>query len=455
LGSNGERNPWYVLATQRIIIVAADAAPMVYDDVEGAPREEIRELQSERLRETVEHAYENVDFYREQLEDAGVAPEDVGDIDDVEKLPFTTKEDFRDEYPDGLFAVDHDRVRRIHASSGTTGKPKIVAYTDDDLDVWAHAMARTLHAAGVRPGDTVQNAYGYGLFTGGLGFHDGIEELGAGVIPSGGGNTPRQLDMLRDLHSDAICCTPSYCLYLAEAAEERMMDIRELPVSRAIIGAEPFTDPMRHEIERELDVKAIDIYGLSELVGPGISVECDEVQEGLHVWEDHFYPEVVDPTTGEVLPDGEEGELVLTNLTAEALPAIRYRTGDITSLSSEECDCGRTMVRMDNVTGRVDDLLIVRGVNVYASQIEEVMLDVDGIAPHYRIDLHREGQLDTMDITAECHEDATSTASELEEHIEERLEGVLDVSPDEIDVVAPGEIERSEVGKVQRVFDHR
>lgn len=428
---------------------------MVYDDVETASRDDLRELQSERLRETVEHAYENIEFYRRQFDEAGVAPENIERIEDIERLPFTTKEDFRDEYPDGLFAVEHAGVRRIHASSGTTGKPKIVAYTEADLDMWAHAMARTLYAAGVRPDDMVQNGYGYGLFTGGLGFHDGVEELGAGVIPTGGGNTTRQLDMLRDLDSDAISCTPSYCLYLAEAAEDRKMDIAELPFSRAIIGAEPFTDPMREEIEKDLGVKAIDIYGLSELVGPGVSVECDHAQDGLHVWEDHFYPEIVDPDTGEPLPEGEEGELVLTNLTAEALPAIRYRTGDITSLTTEECDCGRTMVRMDNVTGRVDDLLIVRGVNVYASQIEAVMLDVDDVAPYYRIDLHREGQLDTMHITAERHGDADRTAEELADRIRDRLEAVLDVTPDEIDVVEPNEVERSEVGKVQRVFDHR
>jgi len=428
---------------------------MVYEDIETAPRAELRDLQSERLRETVEHVYENVPFYREQFEAAGVSPEDVESIDDIEMLPFTTKEDFRDEYPDGLFAVDHEEVRRIHASSGTTGKPKIVAYTEGDLDVWANAMARTLYAAGVRPGQTVQNAYGYGLFTGGLGFHDGIEELGAGVIPTGGGNTQRQLDMLRDLDSDAICCTPSYCLYLSEAAEERGIDVTELPVSRAVIGAEPFTDPMREEIERELGVKAIDIYGLSELVGPGVSVECDEVQEGLHVWEDHFYPEVVDPDTGEPLPEGEEGELVLTNLTAEALPAIRYRTGDITSLTDEECDCGRTMVRMDNLTGRVDDLLIVRGVNVYPSQIEAVVVDMGEMSGHYRIDLYREDNLDTMEITAERREEAQRSNEDLADEIDRRLRDVLDVTPDDVDVVDPGSIERTEVGKVKRVFDHR
>ncbi|NIS35881.1 MAG: AMP-binding protein, partial [Actinobacteria bacterium] len=250
---------------------------MPYDDVETASREDLRELQGERLAETVAHAYERVPFYREAFDAVGVSPDDIGGIDDIEQLPLTTKEDFRDQYPDGLFAVPHDEVRRIHASSGTTGKPKIVAYTEGDLEMWAHAMARTLYASGVRPGEMVQNAYGYGLFTGGLGFHDGIQELGAAVIPTGGGNTQRQLDMLRDLDSDAICCTPSYCLYLAEAAEERGIDVRDLPVSRAVIGAEPFTDPMRDEIERELGVKAIDIYGLSELVGPGIAVECDQV----------------------------------------------------------------------------------------------------------------------------------------------------------------------------------
>jgi phenylacetate-CoA ligase len=428
---------------------------MVYEDIETAPRAELRDLQSERLRETVEHVYENVPFYREQFEAAGVSPDDVESIDDIETLPFTTKEDFRDEYPDGLIAVDHEEVRRIHASSGTTGKPKIVAYTDGDLDVWGNAMARTLYAAGVRPGQTVQNAYGYGLFTGGLGFHDGIEELGAGVIPTGGGDTQRQLDMLRDLDSDAICCTPSYCLYLSEAAEERGIDVTELPVSRAVIGAEPFTDPMRDEIERELGVKAIDIYGLSELVGPGVSVECDEVQAGLHVWEDHFYPEVVDPDTGEPLPEGEQGELVLTNLTSEALPAIRYRTGDITSLTDEECDCGRTMVRMDNLAGRVDDLLIVRGVNVYPSQIEEVVVDMGEMSGHYRIDLYREDNLDTIEITAERREEAHRSNEELADEIDRRLRNVLEITPDDVAVVDPGSIERTEVGKVKRVFDHR
>ena len=428
---------------------------MAYSDIETASREELRDLQNERLAETVAYAYENVDFYREALDEAGVSPDDVQGVEDVSKLPFTTKEDFRDEYPDGLFAVGHEDVRRIHASSGTTGKPKIVAYTDGDLNVWKEVMARSLHAAGIRPGDTVQNAYGYGLFTGGLGFHDGVEELGATVIPTGGGNTARQLDMLRDLDSDALACTPSYCLYLAEAAEDRMIDVRDLPLSRVVIGAEPFTDPMREEIERALGVTAVDVYGLSEIIGPGVSIECEEAQEGLHVWEDHFYPEVVDPQTGEPLPEGEEGELVLTTLTKKALPVLRYRTGDITSLTYEECECGRTAVRMDNVTGRTDDLLIVRGVNVYPSQIEEVMLDLGDVAPHYRLDLYREDNLDTMEITVEHHEDFRGTPDQLRERIESELHDVLEVKPDEVEVVEPGEIERTEVGKVQRVFDHR
>ncbi|NEU57167.1 phenylacetate--CoA ligase PaaK [Halorussus sp. MSC15.2] len=428
---------------------------MVYNDVETTSRDELRSLQDERLAETVAYAYENVDFYREALDEADVSPDDIESVEDVSKLPFTTKEDFRDEYPDGLFAVEHGDVRRVHASSGTTGKPKIVSYTDGDLGVWREVMARSLYAAGVRPEQVVQNAYGYGLFTGGLGFHDGVEELGACVVPTGGGNTSRQLDMLRDLESDVLACTPSYCLYLAEAAEERGIDPRELPLSTVVIGAEPFTDPMREEIEEALDVTAVDVYGLSEIIGPGVSIECEEVQNGLHVWEDHFLPEVVDPGTGEVLPEGEEGELVLTTLTKEALPVLRYRTGDMTSLTYEECDCGRTVARMDNVTGRTDDLIIVRGVNVYPSQIEEVLVDIEDVAPHYRIDLYRRGSLDAMELTVEYHENYEGTHEELERRIRGKLEETLEVKPDEIEVVGPGVVERTEVGKVKRVFDHR
>jgi phenylacetate-CoA ligase len=428
---------------------------MVHDDIETASREELRSLQSERLRETVRRAYERVPFYERTLDEAGIEPGDITGIDDIERLPFTTKEDFRDEYPDGLFAVDWSDVRRIHASSGTTGTPKVVAYTEGDLEVWAEVMARSLYAAGVRAGDVVQNAYGYGLFTGGLGFHDGVEELGATVVPTGGGGTTRQIQFLSDLGSDVLACTPSYCLYLAEQAHERGVDVRDLPLSTVTIGAEPFTDPMREEIERELGVTAVDVYGLSEVIGPGVSIECAEVQDGLHLWEDLFYPEIVDPDTGEVLPPGEEGELVLTTLTKEALPVLRYRTGDITRLRYERCDCGRTAVRMDNVTGRTDDLLIVRGINVYPSQIEAVMLDLEAVAPQYRIDLYREDNRDRLNITVERHEGVTEEHARLETDIESRLEDALGIRVDELDVVAPGVLERTEVGKVKRVYDHR
>jgi phenylacetate-CoA ligase len=427
---------------------------MVLHDIERADRATLEGHQSERLSEAVERAL-TVPFYRERFEEAGVSPADVTSIDDIEQLPFTTKEDFRTEYPDGLFAVDWADVRRIHSSSGTTGKPKIVAYTEGDLDVWREVMARSLSAAGVTDDDVVQNAYGYGLFTGGLGFHDGCEELGACVIPVGGGNTARQIEMLQDVESDVLSCTPSYCLYLAEQANERGVDVRELSLDTVVIGAEPFTDPMREEIERALGVTAVDVYGLSEIIGPGVSIECAEAQDGLHVWEDHFYPEVVDPETGEPLPDGEEGELVLTTLTKEALPVFRYRTGDITSLTWDRCECGRTHVRMDNVTGRTDDLLIVRGANVYASQIEEVMVDFEDVAPHYRIDLRREGNLDTLEITVEHHEEFEGDREDLAERIETRLAEVLEVQPDEVTVVGPGVIDRQETGKVKRVYDHR
>ncbi|OIB55917.1 phenylacetate--CoA ligase PaaK [Natrialba sp. SSL1] len=429
---------------------------MGYTQRETAPRTDIRELQNERLQETVRTAYENVDFYRDELDAAGVAPADIQTVEDIHALPFTTKEDFRAEYPDGLFAVDDADVQRIHASSGTTGKPKIVPYTDADIDVWSEVVARSLAAAGIEPGDTVQNGYGYGLFTGGLGLHYGIEELGATVIPVGGGQTQRQIELLQDLESDSLCCTPSYSLYLAETAAEMGIDVADLPVSTVIFGAEPCTDPMREEIEERLGVTGIDLYGLSEIVGPGVSIECHEAQDGLHIWEDHFYPEVIDPKTGEVLPEGEEGELVLTTLSKEALPVLRYRTGDLTTLTTDDCDCGRTMVRMDNVTGRADDLIIIRGVNCYPSEIEDVVLEFDAVEPYYRIDLTREDELDRMAVTVE-HEAGLSAAERetLRDRLLTRLENVLSFTPDELTLVGPGEIERTEVGKVKRVYDHR
>ncbi|WP_394741292.1 phenylacetate--CoA ligase PaaK [Natronococcus roseus] len=428
---------------------------MVHKDIEVASREELRELQNDRLRRTVRNAYENVDYYRDELDEIGVTPEDIETVDDITKLPFTTKEDFRDEYPDGLFAVDDDEIIRIHASSGTTGKPKIVSYTEDDLEVWSEVVARSLAAAGLEAGDTVQNAYGYGLFTGGLGLHYGVEELGATVIPIGGGNTQRQVEMLQDLESDAIACTPSYALYLAETAQEMGVDIKKLPLRAVIFGAEPCTDPMREEIEDRLDVTGIDIYGLSEIIGPGVSNECHEAQDGLHIWEDRFFPEVIDPETGEPLPEGEEGELVLTTLSKEALPVLRYRTGDLTSLSYETCECGRTMVRMDNVTGRADDLVIVRGVNFYPSEIEDVVLEFDEVAPYYRIDLDRVDNLDTLEVTIEREPNFDGSVDDLRDQILTRLQNVLSFTPDTLTIEEPGGIERTKVGKVKRVYDHR
>ncbi|WP_049907657.1 phenylacetate--CoA ligase PaaK [Haloferax elongans] len=427
---------------------------MVFDSMETAPRSELREVQDERLQKTVQNAYENVEFYREVFDEHGLTPDDIESVEDLSKLPFTTKEDFRDHYPTGMFAREMDDVVRIHASSGTTGKPKIVGYTQDDLDVWSKAVARCLVASGLGPDDVVQNAYGYGLFTGGLGLHQGIEELGATVIPIGGGNTQRQVEMLADLGSDAISCTPSYALYLAEVADDMGYDIKDLPLRVVIFGAEPCTEPMREEIEERLGVKGIDIYGLSEIVGPGVSIECEE-QNGLHIWEDYFYPEVVDPNTGDPVEEGEEGELVLTTLAKDALPVLRYRTGDLTTLNYDTCECGRTCVRMDNITGRADDLIIVRGVNFYPSEVESVVLEFDEIAPHYRIDIRREDNLDKLEITVELAEDFDGSRSDLTSRIQKRLSNVLSFTPDKLDLVEYGNIARTEVGKVQRVYDHR
>jgi phenylacetate-CoA ligase len=427
----------------------------MFDSNESRDRAELRELQAERLRETVAQAYENVPFYREKLDELGVAPGDIQSVDDIRKLPMTTKEDFRDEYPDGLFAVDDEEIRRIHASSGTTGKPKIVSYTEDDLDLWGKTMARSLSAAGVDSTDTVQNAYGYGLFTGGLGFHQGAETLGTAVVPTSSGGTRRQVELANDLETDVLACTPSYALYFAETAEEMGYDPRELSVSVIAYGAETCTEPMREEIEEALDATGINNYGLSEIIGPGVAAECHDAQDGLHIWEDHYYPEIVDPQTGDPVEEGEEGELVLTTLTKEALPVLRYRTGDLTTLDYDECDCGRTMVRMDNVTGRADDLLVVRGVNLYPSEIEHTIIDIEGVAPYYRIDLERDGNLDVMELTIERDADTDRSEEALRDDILTRLENVLSFTPDELRLVEQGGIERTEVGKVQRVYDHR
>ncbi|MFT4922718.1 MAG: phenylacetate-CoA ligase [Haloarculaceae archaeon] len=417
--------------------------------------DDLREVQGQRLVETVERAYENVPFYREKLDGHGVTPDDIDGVDDIDRLPMTTKEAFRENYPDGLFAVDDDELLRIHASSGTTGKPKIVGYTENDLDVWEEVMARSLAAAGIEPGDTVQNAYGYGLFTGGLGFHDAVERLGATVVPTGSGQTQRQVELIEDLGSDALAATPSYALYVAEKAEELGYDPTDLSIDTVVFGAEPCTEPMREAIEQRLGVTGIDVYGLSEIIGPGVSIECADAQEGLHIWEDHFYPEVIDPDTGEQVEEGEEGELVLTSLTKEALPMIRYRTGDITTLTRGECACGREMVRMDNIRGRSDDLLIVRGVNVYPSEIESVVLEFDEVAPYYRIDLRREDSMDVLEVTIERTADFDGNVPDLRKRLYERLANVLSFKPDEIFIADPGALERTKTGKVKRVYDHR
>ncbi|ELZ84689.1 phenylacetyl-coenzyme A ligase [Haloferax elongans ATCC BAA-1513] len=423
-------------------------------DATRLPRDELRDLQDERLVKTVRHAYENVEFYREAFDELGLTPDDIEGVDDISKLPFTTKEDFRDEYPTGLFAVDMDEVVRIHASSGTTGKPKIVGYTQDDLDVWREVMARGFRGAGLTSDDSLQNAYSYGLFTGGFGFHDGATAMGMAVVPTGGGNTQRQVEMLADLDVDAICLTPSYALYLAEVAEDMGYDPADLALSTILFGAEPCTEPMRNEIETRFDATAVENYGLSEIIGPGVAVECLE-QDGMHIWEDHFYPELIDPNTGDPVEEGEEGELVLTSLTKTALPVLRYRTGDLTTLDYDTCGCGRTSVRMNSVTGRADDLIIVRGVNFYPSEVESVVLEFDEVAPYYRIDLKREGSLDKLDLTVELAEDFDGSRSDLKSRIHKRLSSVLSFSPDDVTLVDPGEMERTKVGKVQRVYDHR
>jgi len=426
----------------------------MYDDIETASRAAIRDVQNERLVETVRHLDESVGFYRERLDDAGVSPADVDGVADVEALPFTTKAAFREEYPDGLVAVDDAAVRRLHTSSGTTGKPKVVAYTDRDLETWAALCARSLSTAGVRPGETVQNTAGYGLFTGGIGWHYGAERLGTTVIPAGAGQTGRQIELIRDLGTDCLVCIASYALYVAETVEERGGDPADLPVSTILVGAEPSTAAMRREIGDRFDAVVTENYGLSELFGPGVATECAAARDGMHLWEDHFYPEVVDPETGDPLGEGETGELVLTSLTKEALPVLRYRTGDLVELTTEPCECGRTHARI-SMRGRADSLLVVRGVNVYPTEIESVLLTFDALLPQYRIDLTREDTLDRLSITAEYDPETDVDVAARRERVRRRLKNVLGLGPDEVELVPRGDLERTEVGKVRRVYDHR
>lgn len=431
--------------------MAIHASPDAY----GIDGDRLRALQDKRLIETITHAYKNVPLYRERLDDAGITPNDVSGVQDLPELPFTTKDDFRKEYPDGLVAVKDEALERVHSSSGTTGKPKIVAYTGDDLDVWSEVMGRTLRLAGLDADDRLQNAFGYGLFTGGLGLHQGAERLGTDIIPIGAGNSRRQVEFLRDLEADAIAATPSYALRLLDVADEMGVDLRELPVSTVIYGAEPCTEPMRAAIEEGFAATAVDIYGLSELIGPGVAAECREAQDGLHVFEDHFYPEVVDPDTGEPVETGEKGELVLTSLSKEGLPVLRYRTGDLTKVLPGVCDCRRPYTRIGNIQGRTDDMLTIRGVNFYPTELEAVALEMDEVAPHYRIDVERKEALDRLTITVELESGFDGDQAAVRETLLERLRSTLSFEPDAIDLVKCGTLNRSEGGKAQRVYDHR
>jgi phenylacetate-CoA ligase len=424
--------------------------------VETMSRSELEKLQTERLRKTVERVYRNVPFYKQKLDAAGIKPEDIQSVGDLTKLPFTVKQDLRDNYPFGLFAVPQDRITRIHASSGTTGKMTVVGYTANDIDTWAEVIARSMGGGNVTKKDIVQVSYGYGLFTGGLGAHYGAEKIGATVVPTSGGNTKRQLHIMKDFGSTVLACTPSYALYMAESLAEEGIKSEDLALRVGIFGAEPWSDNMRKEIERKLNIKALDIYGLSEIMGPGVACECWE-QDGLHVWEDHFLVEVIDPNTGEVLPDGEKGELVFTCITKEALPLIRYRTRDISILNHEPCACGRTHVRMRRVMGRTDDMLIIRGVNVFPSQIESVLLEIGETEPHYQLIVDREGNLDDLEIWVEVSErlfsDQVRRLEDLEVKIKREIASVLGISS-RIKLVEPKTIPRSE-GKAKRIIDKR
>lgn len=425
-------------------------------EAECMPREELEKLQGERLRWTVRRCYDNVPLYRRKFDEAGIKPTDIRSIDDLKHLPFTTKEDLAESYPFGMFAVPMDDVVRVHSSSGTTGKPKVVGYTRNDIETWAELMARTIMCGGAGRHDIIQVTYGYGLFTGGLGVHYGAEKIGATVIPISGGNTKRQIMVMQDFGATMLACTPSYALHIADTAAEMGVDIRELPLKYGIFGAEPWTNNLRRELEAKMGIRATDIYGLSEVIGPGVASECEE-QNGLHVFEDHFIPEIIDPNTLEVLPPNTPGELVFTSLTKEAFPIIRYRTRDLSMLMVDQCPCGRTMYRMGRITGRTDDMLIIRGVNVFPSQIESVLLEIEGTAPHYLIVVDRVDSLDCLEVWVEVSEktfsDEIKGLEALEKKIQHEIQSVLGITVT-VKLVEPKTIERSE-GKAKRVLDRR
>src|SRR5690242_20468085 len=429
-----------------------EARPDLYDEAERWSVDELRGRQLERLQWSVRHAFDNVAHYRKAFEDRGVHPDDIRSLDDTRLLPFTSKADLRANYPFGMFAVPRSEVARVHASSGTTGKPTVVGYTATDLDTWSELMARSIRVAGGRPGDVVHVAYGYGLFTGGLGAHYGAERLGCTVVPVSGGMTPRQVQLIVDFGPRVIMVTPSYFLAILDEMEEQGVDPRGTSLEIGIFGAEPWTDEMRREVERRSGIKAVDIYGLSEVMGPGVSQEAVETQDGLHVWEDHFLPEIIDPMTGDVLPDGEEGELVFTSLTKQAMPVVRYRTRDLTRLLPGTAY--PSFRRMQKVTGRTDDMMIVRGVNVFPTQVEEQILKVEGLTPHYLCVLTRPGNLDELTVQVEAHEsvaeaDRPAVGRRLAEHVKDNIGTTV-----RVEVLAPHALERS-LGKARRISDRR
>lgn len=425
-------------------------------ELECLPRAQLDQLKLRRLKETVFRVYSFVPSYKAKMDEIGLKPNDIETLDDLKKLPFSTKKDMRDNYPFGLFTVPMSDVVRIHSSSGTTGKPTVVGYTRRDLETWSELMARALTCAGATRHSVVQNAYGYGLFTGGLGVHYGAEKVGASVIPSSGGNTKRQIMLMQDFGTTVLTCTPSYALFMHEVMLEMGVKPSDLKLQSGIFGAEPWSEGMRQDLEARLEINAFDIYGLSEIIGPGVAIECPE-KIGLHIFEDHFIPEIIDPETGEVLPLGSKGELVLTTVTKEALPMIRYRTRDLTSLISEPCACGRTHVRMNKIFGRSDDMVIIRGVNVFPSQVETVLLSIEMVEPHYLLVVERRNNLDELEIWVEVSEkffsDEIRKLETLERHIAKELESSLGVAV-KVKLVEPKSLQRSE-GKAKRVEDRR
>ena len=426
-------------------------------EIETLPKEKLRELQLKRIKEVVKYAYEHIPYYQKKFKEAGLNPEDIRTLEDIKYIPFTSKADLREVYPFGMFAVSLSEIVEIHSSSGTTGKPVVIGYTKEDIEVWKEVMARSLSMIGVTNKDIIQIAYGYGLFTGGLGFHYGALAIGATIVPTSAGNTRRQIELMRDFGTTVLACTPSYALYLAEYAKDEMgIDPQRLKLKVGSFGAEMWTEQMRKEIEKRFGIKAYNVYGLTEIIGPGVAHECP-AQEGLHIWEDHFYPEIIDPETGEILPEGKRGELVLTTLTKKGVPMLRFRTKDITAFISGTCSCGRTSIRIERIRGRTDDMIKVRGVMLFPYQIEKAILEVQGVEPHYQIILTRPQYLDEIEVQVEMSKeifsDEVRKIEELRKKIEKRIEETVGIRV-EVTLVEPKSLPRSE-GKAKRVIDKR